>query len=335
MSARYQLLLPPEYVDRLTHDIDRAVQRVYITALIIADDEATSQLISAIERASKRGVEVSVAMDLFFTYIEADHSGSKWRYLRAQIQHMRTTKRRLERSGAKVRWLGQFGVLIFARRSHVKWSVVDSTVYSFGGVNLYTEGIGCTDFVFRVEDAALADRLAAEQRRVLQTDSEARGYRSHTFGPAEHHVLVDGGQMFDSVIYRRALALAGKATRIIYVSQYCPTGKLARLLRQTPANELYFNYQLRSPLWHITMRILTTVTKAATMYRRAEYLHAKFMIFELPHGKTVAITGSHNFDSIGSALGTREIALETTDPHIIRQLRAFLDEHIRGEGAAE
>lgn len=334
MSARYQLLLPPDYVDRLTRDIDRAQQRVYITALIIADDQATCQLISAIERASQRGIEVSIAMDLFFTYIEADHSGSKWRYLRAQIQHMRTTKRRLERSGATVRWLGQFGMLIFARRSHVKWSVVDSTVYSFGGVNLYTEGIGCTDFILRVKDSELADRLVAEQRRIIHTDSETRGYRSHSFGTPEYRVLIDGGQMFDSVIYHRSLELARQATRIIYVSQYCPTGKLARLLQANPTNELYFNYQLRSPLWNLTMRVLTSITKAATMYARQEYLHAKFMIFELPDGQTVAITGSHNFDSIGSALGTREVALETTDRHIVEQLHTFLDGHVRGERSA-
>ncbi len=331
MSARYQLLLPPEYVDRLTRDIDHATQRVYITALIITDDQATCQLISAIERASKRGVEVSVAMDLFFTYIEANQSGSKWRYLRRQVKHMRETKRRLEQSGATVRWLGQFGMLIFARRSHVKWSIVDSTVYSFGGVNLYAEGIASTDFVLQVHDAVLAGRLAAEHRRVLHTDSEARGYRSHAFGTPEHRVLVDGGQLFDSIIYRRVLALSQEATRVIYVSQYCPTGKLARRLRQNPANELYFNFELRKPLWQMTMRILMTLNATSTMYRRSEYLHAKFMLFELPHGKTVAITGSHNFASIGSTLGTREVAMETTDPDIVNQLSAFLDTHVRGE----
>lgn len=333
MTARYQLLLPPDYVARLTRDIDRAQQCVYITALIIADDQATCELISAIERASQRGVEVSVAMDLFFTYIEANQSGSKWRYLRRQVKHMRETKRRLEHSGATVRWLGQFGMLIFARRSHVKWSVVDSTVYSFGGVNLYAEGIASTDFVLRVNDPTLAGQMAAEHRRVLHTDSEARGYRSHGFGPPEHHVLVDGGQLFDSLIYQRVLALAQEATRVIYVSQYCPTGKLARLLRQNPTNELYFNYELRKPLWQMTMRVLMALNNISTMYLRPEYLHAKFMIFELPDGKTVAITGSHNFASIGSMLGTREVVLETTDPHILKQLYAFLDSHVRGAKA--
>ena len=333
MASRYDLLLPAEYVQRLTRDIESAQRRVYITALIIADDEATCEFIAALERASQRGVEVSIAMDLFFTYIEADQSGSKWRYLRQQVRRMRETKRRLERSGASVRWLGQFGFLIFAWRSHVKWSIVDDTVYSFGGINLYAAGISATDFILHVRDAALADRLALEHQRVIETDSEARGYHSHAFGPDEHRVLVDGGRLLDSIIYQRAVELAGKATRTIYVSQYCPTGKLARLLSRTPTNELYFNHKLRSPLWNITMRVLLALNNVSTMYARPEYLHAKFMLFELPDGQAVAITGSHNFAGIGSTLGTREVALETTDPHILKQLYAFLDSHVRASRA--
>lgn len=53
------------------------------------------------------------------------------------------------------------------------------------------------------------------------------------------------------------------------------------------------------------------------------------MIFELPNGETVAITGSHNFHALGGLLGTREVAMQTTDPHIIAELQRFLNDHVK------
>ena len=45
--------------------------------------------------------------------------------------------------------------------------------------------------------------------------------------------------------------------------------------------------------------------------------------------KKVAITGSHNFVSGGVFLGTREVALETTNKKIIIQLERFFKEHVK------
>jgi cardiolipin synthase len=43
----------------------------------------------------------------------------------------------------------------------------------------------------------------------------------------------------------------------------------------------------------------------------------------MPDGSKVAVTGSHNFVYGGVLLGTREIALETADPKVVRQLERF------------
>ena len=45
-------------------------------------------------------------------------------------------------------------------------------------------------------------------------------------------------------------------------------------------------------------------------------------------GSKVAITGSHNFAYTGVLLGTREIALETKDPSIIKQLESFIKKEV-------
>lgn len=331
MTARYQLLLPPEYITRLTRDINRADDRVYITALVVIDDDATRELITAIERAAHRGVDVSIAMDIYFTYREEKATNRRYSF-HGHLRRMRATRRRLELSGAQVRWLSQFGTLLFSRRAHVKWSIIDSIVYSFGGTNLYAESIQQnTDYVLRVRDKELARQMAAEHQRVIRTDKAGHGYRGHLFGTPEHRILVDGGNMFDSIIYRHVLQYAEEASRIVYVSQYCPSGKLAYFLKRHPANEIYFNSHrsLRDNVSRTLTRLYAALKRIDNGYQKSRYLHAKFMIFEMPDGQTIAITGSHNFVGMGGVLGNREVALETTDPDIIKQLYAFLDEHIR------
>jgi len=52
------------------------------------------------------------------------------------------------------------------------------------------------------------------------------------------------------------------------------------------------------------------------------------MIFTMPDGRKIAVTGSHNFVYGGVLLGTREIALETDDKKVIRQLERFFDSYV-------
>ena len=48
----------------------------------------------------------------------------------------------------------------------------------------------------------------------------------------------------------------------------------------------------------------------------------------MPDGHKTAITGSHNFMMASGLVGTREIALETSDPEIISQLEQFRRDHV-------
>ena len=327
--SSYKLLLPTEYIADLTRSVNEAQYRVNMISLVIREDESTQSLIDALCEAAERGVSVNIGMDIFFTYKELGKHSSRRAYLRKQVQGMRTTKQRLEAAGAKVRWLGQFGATLFSRRTHVKWTVVDDIVYSYGGVNLYDLGIAANDYMFRTDDRRLAERMSAEHELVISTDKAGRSYPSHSFGTAAGAVLVDGGRMFDSIIYRHACDLAEQADRIVYVSQYCPTGKLSRLLKQTDT-AFYFNHwqNAEDALNALLIRVSSIVHGITTSYEREQYLHAKFILFYLQDGSVAAITGSHNFVASGGTLGTREVALETRDPAIVAQLEAFVTTHI-------
>ena len=52
------------------------------------------------------------------------------------------------------------------------------------------------------------------------------------------------------------------------------------------------------------------------------------MVATLPDGSKSAIAGSHNFMFGSGFVGTREVAIETSDPRLIQQLERFRRDHI-------
>jgi cardiolipin synthase A/B len=319
-----KLVLPPVYVKEATELINAAQHRVAVIAMVIADHPATHTLIEALIEAANRGVTVHVAADIF-TYGEVSGSFLPLRYDHKGSRAATSMARRLKAAGVTFHWLGRGRITLFNGRTHSKWCVVDDTVFAFGGVNLYQDGIESTDYMFKVHDASLATTLYEEQLRIQRVERSAQNYASHHRSFDTFNALFDGGIIGQSVIYRRVCQLAESAIDITYVSQYCPTGKLARILRSKPYR-IYFNRpEQATALNKILLYFSRAVSGLRTDYTRDNYLHAKYIIFTHADGSKTAISGSHNFAYTGVLFGTREVALETKDPAIIRQLESFTE----------
>ena len=321
------LLSPKDYMQSLVKDIIHAKYRVTIFSHIISYDKSTSGLIDSLCHAAERGVIVEVSGDVFTYGILGG-----WKVVphkpNERIRALRTMIRKFKNSGVRYRWIGQFGPFLFAGRTHVKWCVIDDIVYSFGGVNLYAKGLKDVDFMLRCQDEKLADNLIAEQSKIARADRVGKFYKSRQFASKNGQVLIDGGRPGDSIIYRRACNLAKRASDIILVSQYCPTGKIGKILSQKKA-QIYFNHSGQAHGLNKTLISFSTfMTGYRSLYERSPYIHAKFMIFTMPNGTKITLTGSHNFVRGGVILGNREIALETSDPTIIGALEAFLEKKI-------
>ena len=327
MSANPTLLLPTAYVSDAAKHIRQATTRVSFLCTVVADDDMSDELIDALEEAALRGVAVEVAVDLF-TYTELGGYLFPSQYKSRQSRASTRMSKRLTKSGVKFTWLGRSHATIFSGRTHIKWCVVDNVMYSFGGVNLYKEGIENTDYMFRIEDALLADMLFDEYHRLSRADAGGYAYRSHSIEYGPDTILIDGGLIGDSIIYRRAVKLTAEASKVVIVSQYCPTGKLSKALRHTDSR-VYFNPPSNaSGLNKAVIRLGMFVSKQKTLYTRSKYLHAKFMLFYMADGRIVALTGSHNFSGTGVLLGTREIALQTENPQTIAQLEDFIRKYV-------
>lgn len=324
MSSDIKLITPQEYIDDATRKIQTAQTRVCLLSLVFADQSKTHILVDALLSASRRGVAVEIAVDIF-TYGEISGFLSLSRKRAQETRKLRQTAKKLVSSGVKSHWLGKSHLSIFNGRTHSKWCVVDDTVYSFGGVNIQNQGIINNDYMFKVSDGNLANILFREFHELVKADMSDRPQANKAIKWRDDLILIDGGLVNSSIIYNHACKLAARAQKIVLVSQYCPTGKLNKLLHQTDS-QLYFNDYTQATTWlnYITIRSGMMVTKNQTLYQHNRYLHAKFMIFTMPGDEKVALSGSHNFVKAGVMLGTREIALETRDPRFIQPLEQFL-----------
>lgn len=322
-----KLLSPADYVRQAAAAVDRAEHRVCVLSMVIADHENTRMLITALENAAKRGVEVRVAADIF-TFGEVTGGFLPVRYYSPGGKETNRMVRMLKKAGVRFSWLGRGRVTLFNGRTHSKWCIVDDTVYTFGGVNLYQEGVDNVDYMFELHHPKLANRLIDEFNRIQTAEKRSANHPSVAYELEDETVLIDGGIIGQSVIYRRALELAEAASNITFVSQYCPTGKLSRILKQKDTT-IYFNRpQQADGLNRIALRIALFFTRLKTSYTAGRYLHAKCIVFTFPDGTKAAITGSHNFAYTGVLLGTRELALETRNPKVIRQLELFIEKEV-------
>lgn len=325
-----QLLLPEDYISQAAGLARQARRRIYIVSMSLVDCPATHDLIDAVLSAARQGVDVHIDADLL-TFIW--NRGARLTSALAG-QRQRTTdqlRRDLQQAGAKFRWLGLQRVPYVLGRTHSKWTIIDDDIFTFGGVNLDQSGIAeRNDYIFHLRDPDIADRLVHEQQLIERVDLSLRRVRNHEVQTAYGTMLLDSGRFNQSIIYDHAIKLAEAAQELLIVTQYCPTGKLGQILRDKKAR-VYFNPKGSAvdPINNVMIGDKNVVDGQLNLYHRSKYLHAKFMIGTMPDGSRRAITGSHNFTAIGVRTGTREIALETAESSIIKQLENFYDRFVK------
>jgi len=322
-----EIFSPSDYIAALVRDVEHAKRRVILFSHILGCDASTTELIDALCAAAERGVRVEVASDVF-TY--SIMGGWRTTPIKAdgRIRALREMAKKFKRSGVTFHWIGQLGPILFAGRMHIKWGVIDDKVYCFGGINLYEEGLQYADYMFGGRDTKLGDRIVSEHERIVRANRLGKTHNSYHFSSLYGTVLVDGGKMGDSIIYTHACELAREAQAITFVSQYCPTGKLGKIMQAKEAKLYFSHWRLARGFNRFLIRASMAFTGYHTLYQRQTFIHAKCIIYTMRDGRKVALTGTHNFVRGGVALGTREIALETSDPHIVAQLEEFLAKHI-------
>ena len=322
-----KLISPKTYVAEATEAAKHAKHRIYLLSMVIADHPDTHGLVSELKIAAKRGVDVTVAADVF-TFGAVIDDFVLPHYRSQENRQAIRMARSLKKAGVRFNWLGKQRATLYSGRTHSKWCIIDDMVFTFGGVNMYEKGVNNIDYMFRIHDKKLADRLVEEQLRIQKAERKSSNYPSVIYEHGADKVLIDGGIVGQSVIYNRVLELAEQAESIVFVSQYCPTGKLARILREKPSKAYFNRVDLAGGMNKIAVKISSVISRLDNLYARHTYLHAKVIVYTMPDGSKTIISGSHNYAYTGVLLGTREIAIETKNPDTIKQIEEFIKKEV-------
>lgn len=328
----FVLLSTTDIIPDIVEKINNAKSEIVMISMVISDGRATEDLMKAIDNAAKRGVKVKMAAD-YFTFISLGGFLVFNHFRNKDLKRNSKTLKKLRENGVKFTWLGSTNWSIMNGRTHCKWITIDDFVYSFGGINFYQEGLENCDYMFRVRSEEISKELNRKFDEILDSDKRKFSPKNENIKiDDKSQILFDGGFVGKSIIYTKVYELAKNAKKITLVSQYPPTGKLARLLKKRATDvfdiKLYFNTVKTARSSNKIIIKLGEISGLKNEYKKQQYLHAKFIIFEDENGQKTAVSGSHNFTAAGGLFGTRELALLTTDEKIILQLENFLKNEV-------
>jgi len=311
------------YYEALLEAIPLAKKRIVLAAMLIWSDDQTDAIFEEIKKALQRGVRVRIMVDMFFTRLYMVHRTPGGR---KGLMRTLAMLKELQSLGARVYYFGRLGLIPYRGRSHVKVTVVDDDAYSFGGVNLTSGSFAILDYMVHSHSSEYADCLEDLIKRIGTLRPPLENGEVQIDNSSA--ILFDGGKKHSSIIYEKACELSAQATKVHYVSQLVPSSKLAHLLHETDA-KLFFNRPEQMPAPDSWGQAFDQQKYRLTnSYTGSNYIHAKFMLFELPGNRRALLTGSNNFSYRGVAFGTQEIALYSTDRQLWDQLYNFLQRRI-------
>ncbi|HSD55680.1 MAG TPA: phospholipase D-like domain-containing protein [Candidatus Saccharimonadales bacterium] len=328
-SSTLRLVTATDYFESLSKTIPAAKKRIVIHAMVVLWQTYTESLAPLLQDALDRGVEVRIVGDMYSkltanmpSFVRGDH-GQRWGHTIAINSELRS-------SGANVTYVGKLGLNPFKQRCHSKITIIDDLVYTFGGVNFYSGAFTFHDYMLETTDSKLADRLYS-----LVCDIEKFPRMTDTIEKLNKHntLLFDGGTPGSSAIYDAACAAAANAKKVYYVSQMCPSGRLAKFITATD-NECYFVRPTQADTPSNLALIFDKARFGVTnRYKGKRYIHAKFILTEDKDGTKHIISGSNNFSWRGIAYGTKEIAVHSTDPVLWQVFYDYMQREIVSETA--
>lgn len=319
-----QVVQADAYRKQLLQLLPKARTRIVVAAMGVLWGEKTDKIFEELEHALGRGVRVHVLLDAY-TKFAATKPGQP-RSMRLRYKKTILLLEDLQKKGARISSVGKLGFNPFKGRCHIKITVVDDHCFSFGGVNFTDESFTNSDYMLYAKNPDLAECL---EQLVTRIAGPVRPLpNAEVVLSNQQSILFDGGEPGHSIIYDQTLALTAKAKKILYISQMTPNNKLVHALKQTDTTFFFNLPEAMEVPANWGQAFDQQKFRLTNSYTSTDYIHAKFILFELQDGTKALISGSNNFSYRGVAFGTQEIALYSTDPKLWQQLYSFTKEHI-------
>lgn len=349
-SGPFTVFATREYYEQLTHDImaTKAGDRVALaTMAFLPHSSIAKPLIEALAEAARRGVTTSLQVDSYIFMIGSQRIPGPLFWSATPLSTGRSMAPLFRKKWNVVQLLRDAGVTVtitnpphqrytspFAGRSHIKYSVVNNTVY-LGGCNIGQEHL---DVMVRFESRQTADWIITlnNQRQIQPQTRQAWG--DADFVRRVDHassIIIDAGVKNQSAIYDEALAIIDRAKEwVVITCQYFPHSITGQHLKRAhergvkiyPIFNHYSSHKVPHTLlqWSVTRRErqrLPTTFFDNELPPHSRYLHAKILATDQE-----VLVGSHNYVPAGVRFGTAEIALHTTNPHLSKACARLITE---------
>lgn len=320
-----RFLSADEYYNALAVGIAKAKTRVIIHSMDIRWGPHIEIFIPLLLDAAKRGLEVRIVGDQFSKFqaniLHVKRAGTNnWRY-------MTKINDQLQAAGIHITFVGKLGVNPFSGRTHSKITILDDRIFTFGGINFSDSSFANTDYMLDMHDTLLADRLYRLVRAIEKDEATLPDLEEQVGGEAT--LLFDGGTPKQSIIYETACNITASARKIYYVSQMCPSGRLAKNINAADNKCYFIRPGQADPPANLALIVDKARYKVTNQYTGSRYIHAKFILTEDKNGSRHILSGSNNFSWRGIAYGTKEIAVHSTNPELWQQFYDFLQTEVK------
>lgn len=224
-----------------------------------------------------------------------------------------------------------------ANRSHIKYTVINDTVF-IGGCNM--NNTTWLDLMVAWNDSVTADYLFDIILNLHKTESTASLFNSQDQEiaiDADTALYIDAGKKGQSIIFKKALNLIDAAEQSVFITcQYFPNSITAEHLAAAHKRGVNVEVVYGHPAMQGHIRGLgQQVSILRERQRTPAQLFQKMLPKDGPglHAKLIAtekgaIIGSHNYVRAGVKLGTAEIALLRYDAAFARNAIAALNREL-------
>lgn len=329
----YKILTSKKFLDELIFQVGSAEKRVWIQTTNLEYTSYTEKLFHEMENAQNRGVDIQFTYDSYSDYTTAERpilllgkkNNTKHKIDRNELLQRidRKTGHNIIRTGSSnFRYLPLRGLL---GMNHRKIFIIDNFLY-IGGVNLGSNDLQRNDLMLKTNNRGIVSAGEKVYEDNSKNDKADKTYHCDK----NNELVVDAGNAGVS----RTMELVKSEVEteqesIIIVSQFPASGDLLRKLNHA---------QKRGVRVSIVTTPQTSVRKVKNLASMAtglsipqipiieypEPLHTKLILF----GRRKAIIGSHNFDEFLVRLGTKEISLVSTQPELLSQVEAYLQNQL-------
>jgi phosphatidylserine/phosphatidylglycerophosphate/cardiolipin synthase-like enzyme len=339
----YTVLKGEDFIRDVAYEASRAKHLVWGQTMDYEPGEITDRFTEVFSKAAKRGLDAKLNIDYYpllmtdglpnwVPLFNKERTIDRKRRLLAKIGSIHN----LRDTNVDIHFLNRPGfierIISTKGRNHIKLVIVDNYAW-IGGINFHEFGFTSDDFMVKLSGSHLLRFL--KQLYLHMHDNEPLFDITAHFNP-DAKLFVDSGRVGKSIILDEAVHLIRSARESVdFSSAFYPDGKMLTALHAASLHGVrvravvptFSNVKGLAKVVDITSEILMKIeNKQIPVLMNRRLMHSKLIIID---NKT-ALFGSHNFTQRGVTMGTVEIAIASTNPALVRNLKEYYDYLLTG-----